>query len=67
MRTATVDICLTDLREGELKLTVSVTQLNKGGSFTKTGFDDDQQYDNSTSGKDSQLTIGQFDDDKQYD
>ena len=67
VRTATVDICLTDLREGELKLTVSVTQLNKGGSFTKTGFDDDQQYDNSTSGKDSQLTIGQFDDDKQYD
>lgn len=67
VRTGTVTVRLTDLTDGELTRTISVTQLNKGGSFTKTDFDDDKQYDTNGNSQQPSLTIGGYKEDKQYD
>lgn len=44
-RTGTITISLSDLTEGAYSLSLSVTQLNEGGSFIRTEYGDDQNYD----------------------
>ena len=65
-RTGTITIESTDLKEGSYKLTLSVTQLNKGGSFMRKDYDDDQNWDgqDNTSGT---LTITSFGSDVNWD
>ena len=65
-RTGHVSIALTDLKEGTLELTLTVTQLNYGGSFLIEGYGEDTNYDNNgnTSGN---LTITGFGSDNNYD
>ncbi len=65
-RTGTITIESTDLKEGSYKLTLSVTQLNKGGSFMRKDYDDDQNWDgqDQTTGT---LTITPFGVDSNWD
>ena len=65
-RTGHVTIALTDLKEGTLALTLTVTQLNYGGSFLTQGYGEDIDYDDR--GKISgTLTITSFGSDSNYD
>lgn len=59
-------IALTDLQEGTYSLTLDVTQLNYGGTFLKTEYGDDKDWDNmgNSSGN---LTITTFGEDENYD
>ena len=43
-RNATITLELTDLVEGSYKLQLPVTQLNQGGTFTRTHYGADQNY-----------------------
>ena len=65
-RIGSITITLTDLKEGTYSLTLTVTQLNNGGSFLRNDYDDDYNWDdvgNST----GSLTITGFGSDKNYD
>ena len=61
-----ITIALTDLKEGTYSLTLTVTQLNYGGSFLRKDYGDDINYDNMGTSTGS-LTITGFGSDKNYD
>lgn len=61
-----ITIALTDLREGTYSLTLDVTQLNYGGTFLKTEYGDDKDWDNMGNST-GNLTITTFGEDKNYD
>lgn len=61
-----ITIALTELKEGTYYLTLDVTQLNYGGTFLKTGYDDDKNWDNLGSST-GHLTLTPFGDDKNWD
>ena len=61
-----ITIALTDLKEGTYSLTLTVTQLNYGGSFLRKDYGDDINYDNMGNSTGS-LTITGFGEDKNYD
>lgn len=65
-RIGKIIIALTDLQEGTYSLTLDVTQLNYGGTFLKTEYGDDNDWDNmgNSSGN---LTITTFGEDENYD
>lgn len=65
-RIGSVTITLTDLKEGTYSLTLTVTQLNYGGSFLKKDYDDDYNWDDKGSST-GNLTITGFGSDKNYD
>lgn len=65
-RTGSVTIALTDLKEGTYSLTLTVTQLNYGGSFLRKDYDDDYNWD-ETGNSTGSLTITGFGSDKNYD
>lgn len=65
-RTGTVTIALTDLEDGTYSLTLTVTQLNNGGSFLRKDYDDDHNWDDMNNSVGS-LTITGFGSDKNYD
>jgi hypothetical protein len=61
-----VTIALTDLKEGTHSLTLTVTQLNYGGSFLRKDYDDDHNWDDMGNSTGS-LTITGFGADKNHD
>ena len=65
-RIGSVTIALTDLKEGTYSLTLTVTQLNCGGSFLRKDYDDDHNWDDMGNSTGS-LTITGFGSDKNYD
>lgn len=65
-RTGTVTIALTDLEDGTYSLTLTVTQLNNGGSFLRKDYDDDHNWDDMDNSA-GNLTITGFGSDKNYD
>jgi len=65
-RIGTITIALSDLQEGTYALTLTVTQLNYGGSFLRKDYDDDQNWDNMGNSTGS-LTITGYGTDKNYD
>ena len=65
-RIGKITISLTDLKEGSYSVTLTVTQLNYGGTFLRKDFDPDKDYDNQGSSTGS-LTITGYGDDTNYD
>lgn len=65
-RIGSIIIALTDLAEGSYTLTLTVTQLNYGGSFLRNEYGDDTNYDNMGNSV-GNLTITGFGDDTNYD
>ena len=65
-RIGSVTIDLSDLKEGTYSLTLTVTQLNYGGSFLRKDYDDDHNWDDMGNSTGS-LTITGFGTDKNYD
>lgn len=61
-----ITIALTDLQEGTYSLTLDVTQLNYGGTFLKTEYGDDKDWDNMGNST-GNLTITTFGEDKNFD
>ena len=66
-RVGKINISLTDLVEGAYSLTLTVTQLNNGGSFLLNSYDEDTNYDKNNKGTTTSLTISGFGPDKSYD
>lgn len=66
VRNGKVTISLTDLEEDTYSVTLPVTQLPQGGSFTVKDFDDDVDYDSGNTTT-VNLTITDFGKDKNYD
>lgn len=65
-RIGTITIELSDLKEGTYSLSLTVTQLNNGGSFFREGYGNDQDWDNMGISEGS-LTITGYTTDKNYD
>lgn len=65
-RIGSVTIALTDLKDGTHSLTLTVTQLNYGGSFLRKDYDDDHNWDDMGNSTGS-LTITGFGADKNHD
>lgn len=65
-RIGTITIALTGLTEGSYSLTLTVTQLNEGGSFLRNEYGNDQNYDN-TGTSSGNLTITGYGSDQNYD
>ncbi len=65
-RIGKIIISLTDLKEGSYSLTLTVTQLNYGGTFLRKEFDTDKDYDNQGSSTGT-LTIIGYGSDTNYD
>lgn len=61
-----IAISLTDLKQGSYTLTLTVTQLNNGGTFIRRDYDPDQNYDSNGSSV-GNLTIVGFGNDTNYD
>lgn len=61
-----ITLSLTDLKEGSYSITLTVTQLNYGGTFIRNGFGDDKNYDSSDTSSGS-LTITGYGNDSNYD
>ena len=61
-----ITLSLTDLKQGSYTLTLTVTQLNNGGTFIRRDYDPDQNYDSSGSSV-GNLTIVGFGSDTNYD
>lgn len=66
VRNGKVTISLTDLEDDTYSVTLPVTQLPQGGSFTVNDFDDDVDYDSGNTTT-VNLTITDFGKDKNYD
>lgn len=66
VRIGKITISLTDLKEGSYSVTLTVTQLNQGGTFLRKDFEEDKDYDSigSTIGS---LTIIGYGNDTDYD
>lgn len=65
-RTGFITVSLTDLKEGSYALTISVSQLNQGGSFLRNDYGEDKNYDQSATTTGT-LTIAGYDNDKNWD
>ena len=65
-RIGKITISLTDLKEGSYSVTLTVTQLNYGGTFLRKDFEEDKDYDSNGSSTGS-LTITGFGSDTNYD
>lgn len=61
-----ITLSLTDLKEGSYSITLTVTQLNYGGTFIRNGFGDDKNYDSSGTSSGS-LSITGYGNDANYD
>lgn len=61
-----ITIALTDLKQGTYTVTLTVTQLNKGGTFLRKDYDEDKDYDHSGTSSGS-LAITGFGNDSNYD
>jgi uncharacterized beta-barrel protein YwiB (DUF1934 family) len=66
-RVGNINISLTDLVEGTYSLTLTVTQLNNGGSFLLYDYDEDTNYDKNIKDTTTSLTISGFGTDQSYD
>ena len=64
-----ITIVMTDLNDGSYKLEIDVTQLNYGGTFIKTGYGDDHNWDGHGDGgsTNSSLVINPYGSDKNWD
>ena len=65
-RIGKITISLTDLKEGSYSVTLTVTQLNYGGTFLRKNYDADKDYD-SQGGATGSLTITGYGSDTNYD
>lgn len=65
-RIGKITISLTDLKEGSYSVTLTVTQLNYGGTFLRKDFEEDKDYDSNGSSTGS-LTITGYGSDTNYD
>lgn len=65
-RIGKITISLTDLTEGSYSVTLTVTQLNNGGTFLRKDFEEDIDYDSNGSSTGS-LTITGYGSDTNYD
>ena len=65
-RIGEITISLTDLKEGSYSVTLTVTQLNYGGTFLRKDFEEDKDYDSNGSSTGS-LTITGYGSDTNYD
>lgn len=65
-RIGKIIISLTDLKEGSYSVTLTVTQLNYGGTFLRKDFEGDKDYDSNGSSTGS-LTITGYGNDTNYD
>ena len=65
-RIGKITISLTDLQEGSYSVTLTVTQLNYGGTFLRKDFEEDKNYDHNGTSSGS-LTITGFGEDSNYD
>lgn len=65
-RIGKITIALTDLKEGSYSVTLTVTQLNYGGTFLRKDFDTDKDYDSQGSSTGS-LSITGYGGDTNYD
>lgn len=61
-----ITITLTDLKQGSYAVTLTVTQLNYGGTFLRKDYEEDKDYDHSGTSSGS-LTITGFGEDSNYD
>lgn len=61
-----ITIALTDLKEGAYSVTLTVTQLNYGGTFLRKDYGEDENYDNAGSSTGSIVITG-YGDDANYD
>lgn len=66
VRIGKITISLTDLKEGSYSVTLTVTQLNQGGTFLRKDFEEDKDYDSNVSTIGS-LTIIGYGNDTDYD
>lgn len=66
VRFGKITITMTDLNEGTYTLTLSVTQLNIGGTFLRKEYEEDINWDSSGSSS-LNLVIHPFDNDKNFD
>ena len=66
-RVGKITVSLTDLKEGSYSLSLTVTQLNVGGSFLVIGYGDDINYDNNNNCATTNLTISAYGADNNYD
>lgn len=65
-RIGKITISLTDLKEGSYSVTLTVTQLNYGGTFLRKDFEEDKNYDSKGSSTGG-LTITGYGSDTNYD
>ena len=61
-----ISIVLTDLKQGTYTVTLTVTQLNYGGTFLRKDYEEDKNYDHNGTSSGS-LTITGFGEDSNYD
>lgn len=65
-RVGHISITLTDLKQGAYTVTLTVTQLNYGGTFLRKDYEEDKEYDHNGTSSGS-LTITGFGEDSNYD